>query len=109
MALTVNVTHRDRDGQFHRTFADITFDSSLVAGGESLTPAMLGFGSTIKELRVSGDHDGYVVQYNYTTQTLTAYQIPATDGLAATVIPMDEADTIDLSGITEVKVVAIGY
>jgi hypothetical protein len=109
MALTVNITYRDRDGQMHRTFADVTFDSSLVAGGESLTPAMLGFGSTIRELRVSGDHDGYIVQYNYSTQTLTAYQVPALDGNARGASGLDEADTVDLDSITEVKVVAIGY
>ena len=102
MALTVNITYRDRDGQMHRTFADITFDSSLAAGGESLTPAMLGFGRMIRELRVSGNTDGYLVVYDYAAEKLTAYRQSAATGA------FDEADTIDLSTI-ECKVVAIGY
>jgi hypothetical protein len=103
MALTVDITYRDRDGQMLRTFADVTFDSSLAAGGESLTPAMLGFGRFIRELRISGDHAGYVVQYDYANEKLTAYRQSAATGA------LDEADTIDLSSGVEVKVVAIGY
>ena len=103
MALTVDITRRDRDGQYHRTFADITFDSSLAAGGESLTPAMLGFGSTIKDLRISGTTTGYMVEFEYETEKLTAYRQSAATGA------FDEADGVDLSTVCNISVVALGY
>jgi hypothetical protein len=102
MALTVDVTYRDRDGQMHRTFANVTFDSSLAAGGEDLTPAMLGFGHMIRELRTSGEMAGYLVEYDYANEKLSAYRQSAATGA------FDEADTIDLSTKT-IRVVAIGY
>lgn len=103
MALTVKITKRDRDGQSHRTYANVTFDSSMAAGGESLTPGMLGFSKAVTEVRVSGA-TGYKVEYDYATKKLIAYQMPA----AATAGPLQGATGVDLSAVT-VRVVATGY
>ena len=94
MAVTVNILHRGRRGRRHYVVADITFDSSHAAGGEDLTPNMLGFGSKVDIMRCAADVGGYVIQYDYANEKITAYRSAGALG------PMDEADTIDLSSVT---------
>lgn len=108
MALDVTITYRDRDGQKYRTYADVTFDSSLAVGGESLTPTMLGL-TSIHEIRYTPIVGGYAIEWIPSTEKLTAYQLPSLDGNARSASALDEADGVDLDSIGTVKVVAIGF
>jgi len=109
MALTVDILSHEKAGRYMEVHSNVTFDASLVAGGESLTPGMYGL-THFKEVRISGDHDGYIVQFNYTTSELTAYQLPSLDGNVRSASGLDEADTVDLSTLTDVvRVIVVGY
>lgn len=83
--------------------ARVTFDSSLAAGGESLTAAMLGL-SSIDILLVSLDAaalPGYSVQYDYTAATLEGFESGTADAA------FNEANADDWSTMIA-RVVAIG-
>lgn len=105
MALTVNITYRDRDGQSHRSYADITFDSSYPTGGEALALTTLGLARHLREIRFSEVSAGYQLEYDRTNEKVKAYWVDTTvDGAAMAEV----ANTTDLSTLTA-KVVAIGY
>lgn len=104
MALTVTEVSRNQGpGNRMEVIATVTFDSSYATGGESLTPASLGFQTfDFVSVTTSG---GYVFSYDHTNSKVKAYWVDtSTDGA-----PLAEvASTTDLSAIT-CRIRAIGY
>ena len=102
MALTVTEVSRNQGpGNRMEVIATVTFDSSYATGGESLTPASLGFQTfDYVGLTTSG---GYVFEYDHANSKVKAYW-PEADGAAMAEV----ASTTDLSAIT-CRIRAIGY
>jgi len=111
-AITVNSIHYSTIGTRKLIIADIDLDASYRNGGESLTPAMLSL-STVYFVQASCDLDGYLLQYDYSAEKLVAYaQIDSVAGAgdvpAAFADIAPDTNAVDLSGVTGVKVFAIG-
>lgn len=108
MALTIDSFTRTVFGNKRAVICNVDFDDSYPTGGESLTPTNLGLRKIDwLEAQPTG---GYVFQYDYTNQKLLAYQQtdPADTGGAD--VPLAQAgSTEDLSGVTDVRVFALGY
>lgn len=84
-------------------FVDVTFDSSLAAGGESLTAASLGMSSILAVIEAGAAVPiGFVFKWDNDGEKLTAFQVPseAAVTLAATVLV--EAATVDVATIAGV-------
>jgi hypothetical protein len=80
MALTISGVVRDVIGSKRCNRGIITFDSSYAAGGEDLTPAVLGL-SVIDHiafvpvpLQVSSNHVALTHTYDYTNKKILAYE-----------------------------------
>ena len=73
MALTVTLVQDGFWQESHQNvqLVDVAFDSSYLDGGESLTPAMMGF-ATINHVEV-GPVNGYRFEYNIANELLKAY------------------------------------
>lgn len=104
MALTVTEVSRNQGpGNRMEVIATVTFDSSYATGGESLTPASLGFQTfDFVSVTTSG---GCVFEYDHTNSKVKAYWINAIPDGAATA---EVASTTDLSAFT-CRIRAIGY
>lgn len=104
MALTVTeVSRNNGPGNRKEVIATVQFDSSYATGGESLTPASLGFQAFDF---VSATHaGGYSFEYDHTNSKMLAYWVDTSvDGA-----PQSEvASTTDLSAVT-CRIRAIGY
>lgn len=85
--------------------ADFAFDSSYPTGGESLTPANLGFTSRIDFL-FAEPKSGYNFVYDRANQKLLAYynDYDAVADGAHIQVP----DTTNLSSLSAVRVFAVG-
>ena len=115
MALTVEATTPqsglDVWGRQKVVISTVTFDDAYDTGGESFTPAMVGL-SEFTFVSASCDAanlaGAYVIQYDYTNQTLAVYGVEQ-DADAATTETLDEEDSLaDLSGMT-VRVLCVGH
>lgn len=135
MALTITIIKRSNIGGAKAVVADIDFDSSYPTGGESLTAANLGLDTV--SLVLASPKSGFTYEYDYTGSKLkalcpgvvttaagagvlddfplsgtgaTAASIGLTAGNATTRFgaQVEIADTVDLSGITDVRIVAFG-
>lgn len=114
MAVTVTKVENFVFGAHKVCIADVAFDSSYPAGGESVTAANFGFSREITHvfcnaLRDPDTSDNIaVLDWDATNSTLIAGRIPALDGNAAAEQPLDEvAAATDLSAYTA-RVVAVG-
>ena len=105
-AITVNSIHYSTIGTRKLITADIDLDASYRNGGESLTPAMLSL-SKVDFLLASCDLDGYLLQYDYSAEKLVVYSADD-DSLGAFNDVAPDTNAVDLSGVTGVKVFAIG-
>lgn len=88
----------------------VTFDSSYDAGGEAFAPSDVGlseFLTVLVSVDAGSTTPGYVVQYDYTAETLVVFGVEQ-DADAATTDELDEEDAaVDLTGLT-VRVTCIG-
>lgn len=82
---------------------DVTFDSSYVTGGESLTASMLGF-TTVKSV-VAPAAGGYVFEYDYVNSKLLAYYADYDAGADGALIQV--AGAVDLSAVVT-RILAVG-
>lgn len=104
MALTVTEVFRTAGpGNRKEVVATVAFDSSYPTGGESLTPASLGFQAFDF---VTFDHNsGYSFSYDHTNSKVLAYWVDTTtDGAALAEV----TDTTSLATVTA-RMRAIGY
>lgn len=136
MALTVTLNNRTTFGNKKITVADIDFDSSYPTGGESLTAAQLGMKKI--ELLIATPKTGFSFEYDYANSKLkalcpgvvtgaagagtlddfplsgvgaTSASVGLTAGNTTTRFggQVEVANTADLSTITDVRVMAVGY
>lgn len=84
---------------------DTDFDSSYPTGGEALSAADMGLRKA--ELVVANPKNGYTFSYDYANGKLLAYQGDNANAAAAPSVQV--ANTTDLSAVTNVRVLAIGY
>lgn len=112
MALTIaNIDARSEDvfGRHKVRLVQVTFDSSYLTDGETLTAANVGL-SQIDYVGVSPDAGvlpGYVVIYDYVNAKLLVFGVQQ-DGDAAVTDVLDQEDTtIDLSTL-KVRLLIIG-
>lgn len=79
-------------GDRFETVTSVVLSSSYPTGGEVVTPALLGFASTVDpqfQVQVEGGH-GYGPEYDYTNQKIIVYTSAGTQTTNAT----------DLSAVT---------
>lgn len=136
MALTVTINKRTVIGDRRSVVADVDFDSSYPTGGESLSAADLGLKKV--ELVLASPNSGFSFEYDYTNSKLKAmcpgvvttaagagtlddFPLSGTGATSASIGltagntttrfggQVEVANTVDLSGITDVRVFAIGY
>lgn len=136
MALTNTFINRVKFGNKRVHTLDIDFDSSYPTGGESLTASDLGLHKV--ELLLASPKTGFSFEYDYTNSKLkamcpgvvtgaagagtlddfpmsgvgaTAASVGLTAGNTTTRFggQVEVANTADLSTITDVRVMAIGY
>lgn len=137
MALTVTEVHDQTVfGNKRVTVADVDFDSSYPTGGESLTAANLKL--TKIELLLASPKAGFSFEYDYTNSKLLAkcpgvvttaagagtlddFPLSGTGATAASIGltagntttrfggSVEVANTVDLSGVVDVRVIAIGF
>lgn len=104
MALTVTTVRRTVYGNRRVVIADVTFDSSYLTGGESLTPSDLGL-TAVDRIDAGVSTGGYVIVYDHTNSKLMAFQGDNTNAAAAPLIQVPNAT--NLSAVS-VRVDAIG-
>lgn len=108
MALTVSkITGRESaepDGIGFRTVRKVAFDSSYPTGGEAITDAQLGFSKGVDWVEVL-PKGGYVFEYDNTNNKIKAY---VEEAVAAGGPLLEVGNTVDLSAVTDVIVVAHG-
>lgn len=105
MALTATKLFHTVVGDRQMHVYTVVGDASNVAGGESLTKAMLGFAATEDpdfHVMVDGS-GGFVAEYDYTNSKLLVYMQTDSDNN----LPLGAADLADLSLIT-FRVTAFG-
>ncbi len=122
MGLTNDNIVRSIFGNKRVVIFDCDLDSSYVTNGESLTPADLGL--TKIDIFIATDKNGYSFEYDYTNKKLKVKNVGAhthtenTAGsytqnattAASTAVPEAEvANGVDLSGVTNIRCIAIGY
>lgn len=84
-------------------FGSLAFDSSYPTGGESMTfPGFFNVAIVLIEPSA-----GYIFQYDYTNSKVLAYYADY-DAVADGAL-IQVANTTDLSALTDVRYVAIGY
>lgn len=71
----------------------VTFDSSYAAGGESLTPAMLGLSSIL--FLIPNDAGGYAFAFDDAAQKLLAFRSGGANAVFA-----EETAAVDLSAVS---------
>lgn len=96
MALTIAPVRTFVIGDHRAVIADVTFDSSYVTGGESLTQTDLGLTRTLSFVSATVATTGHTCPYDYTNSKLLAFN-------GTTQI----ANTTDLSAVTT-RVFAVG-
>jgi len=87
------------------TIMTLAFDSSYPTGGESLTNDDLRIGRV--DFVDAPSVSGYVFQYDYTNEKLMAYYADYDAGADGALIEV--ANEADLSGVTGVRILAIGH
>ena len=70
MALTISNLEQHSQGDLRAASAQVTFDSSYLTGGESLTPTLLGLGQFVGDIEISNIEDGYQFEWNSSSQLL---------------------------------------
>lgn len=95
MALTIDVIKRVALPAGKAVVADVTFDATYPAGGESLTAADLGF-TSLEALLASESTGTHMVVYDYTNSKLRLFDTPGTEEVTA-----DQSSTV-------VRVFAVG-
>lgn len=100
MALSVSLTGDwlSSFGNKKASHGTITFDSSYATGGESLTPANVGLG-TLDRIHFNTGEDGYVFEYDYSNETVIAYQPGAAGGAAASDVDVVDDDSAASAGV----------
>jgi len=104
MTLTHSIQKRSTFGNKRVRTVDIAFDSSYPTGGESLTASDLGL--SVVDLVIPSPKSGYVFEYDYTNSKIKAYYADydaTSDGAL-----IEVANTTDLSGVTGVRLLAMG-
>lgn len=87
---------------------DVTFDSSMAAGGETITPAHVGLTTIYGVIEVGADTpSGYVFKYDNDDNKITAYQSYATTATTNSAQALAQASTADISA-TPVRFLVIG-
>lgn len=105
MALSVTVTNRNVAGNLRIHTGTMSFDSSYPTGGEPITPADVGFGSTIQDMQIRplGAALGYNFSFDRVNLKVLAFRTDQVDD------PEEEApDTTNLSTLTGVQWMAWG-
>ena len=92
-------------GNKSMTLVDVDFDNSYPTGGEALTPGNVGL-STFDIVINTGSDTGYVFEFNHASNLLLAYWQDA-DAIADSAL-VQVANTTDLSGVTNVRLLCIG-
>ena len=104
MALTVTIQKRSTFGNKRVRTVDIAFDSSYPTNGEALTASDLGL--SVVDLVIPSPKSGYVFEYDYANSKIKAYYADydaASDGAL-----IEVANATDLSGVTGVRLLAMG-
>lgn len=98
----------ENSGHLKFVFVDVTFDSSLLAGGETLTPAHVGL-TTIYGVVEAGANApiGYIFKWDLDDTKLTAYQSNGYTATTNAAAALTEATAIDIS-TTPVRFLVIG-
>lgn len=131
MSLTVNNQEYSVFGNKGIGMCDVDFDNSYPTGGESLTPEMLGL-ARIQHINIEGK-GGYLFEYDYTNEKIKALYPTSITSTTGTVnnalgyatganafitdtaghhgveVGSEVGNTVDLSGVTGVKIMAFGY
>ena len=94
MSLTVTIDSITVMGNKNISLGHIAWDSSYATSGESLVAADVGL-TYIDFILVQAD-EGFTFQYDYTNETLWAYQTYSTEASG------------DLAGLTDTRFMAIG-
>jgi hypothetical protein len=104
MALTKDKFQNSGFSNKRANLLEVDFDASYPTGGEALTPN--DFGLSKIEMMIIEPNGGYVFEYDATNSKIKAFWVDTTTDGA----PLAEVvDTTDLSGVTGVKCLAIGY
>ncbi len=106
MALTNTVIGGRAESMGSKRFAivNVAFDSSYPTGGESLLPADVGFQTF--DLVLAEPSAGYTFEYDHATSKLLARR--GDNDNAGDAPSVEVANTVDLSGVTGVRVLVIG-
>lgn len=85
MALAYIVKHRfPSAGNLNIRVVDVTLDAAYAAGGYTLDPQKMGFGSNGQIVYVlSGPADGYLTEYDEATNKLKVRDVSSAVGVAA--------------------------
>lgn len=86
------------------SICDGAFTSTYATGGDALSASTLKMAEV--EFLMAHPTLGYAFQYDYTNGLLLAYQAPS--GTAAAALS-EVPDGTSLTGVTGVKIIAIGY
>lgn len=97
MALTVSIRRRNVIGNRRETIADVTFDNSYPAGGESLTAADLGL-AVLDHVEAPVSTGGYVTAYDYANSKLLALQQTDPADAGGADVPLTEVSSVALDG-----------
>lgn len=105
MSLTIDKVEYSVFGNKSIVFCEIDFDASYPTGGEELLPGTLGL-TQINFVNATGK-SGYIFEYDYTNKKLKA-MYPSGDG-AANHVAAEVGSTDNLSSLTDVKAMIVGY
>lgn len=105
MALAYSVKRRGSIGDLNYRIVDVTLDAAYAAGGYTLSPQFLGFGSNGTVVFVlSGPADGFLTEYDEATGKLKVRDVSSGVGVAA----IEVANALaGLSGVV-VRIFALG-
>jgi len=110
-AISVDIKQVGVMGNLRYVIADFDLDSSYRNGGESVTAANFGL-TNIIAITFTPQVDGYVLHYDYTNSKVVVYAVQdsihaALYGAMADVAP--DTNAVDLSGVTDIRVFALGH
>ena len=104
MALSYDIKLQTIMGIKQVVVFDVDFDDSYPTNGETVTASSIGLRNI--DLLMASPTAGYVFEYDYSNSKLKAYYADydaASDGAL-----IEVANTTDLSGVTDVRCIAIG-
>jgi len=109
-AISLTFTARLPVGNRWMIVGTLDLDTSYRNGGESVTAANLGL-TAIDYIHFEADADGYLLEYDYSAEKVIAYAVQdsihaALYGAFVDIAP--DTNAVDLSGVTDIKFMAIG-